>query len=64
LHECGFDYGEIGKKGVYFDGHERDDVKLHRKQYIKRQRLKHRQYFRFDEELLDDPNYWMSNPNP
>ena len=64
LHECGFDYGEIGKKGVYFDGHERDDVKLYRKEYIKRQRLKHHQYLRFDEELLDDPSYWMSNPNP
>ena len=52
LNVCGFNYGEVGKKGVYFDGHERDDVKTHRMQYIKRQRLKHQHYVRFDDAQL------------
>ena len=64
LNVCGFNYGEVGKKGVYFDGHERDDVKVHRMQYIKKQRLKHQQYVRFDGERLDDPDYRKSNPKP
>ena len=49
---------------MYFDGHERDDVKKHRKEYIERQRKKHRQYVRFDETRLDDPSFWTSNPKP
>ena len=64
LHRCGFVHGEIGKKGVYFDGHERDDVKKRRKEYIQSQKMKHTQYVRFDESKLDDPSYWKSNPQP
>ena len=64
LNECWFHYEEVGKKGVYFDGHERDDVKRHRTEYIERQKRKHLQYVRFDDEKLDDPNYWLSNPKP
>ena len=57
-------YGENGKKVVYYDGHERHDVQMHRKQYIDRQRKNHRLYVRFDETRLDDPIYWNSNPKP
>ena len=38
LHACGFEHGKLGTKGVYFDGHERDDVKKFRKKYIEKQR--------------------------
>ena len=64
LHECGFEFGEIGKKVVYYDGHEREDVKKHRQQYIERQRKKHIEYVRFDETRLDNLSYWESNPKP
>ena len=64
LHHCGFKHGETGKKGIYFDGHEREDVKKHRVEYIKNQRLKHCQYIRYDESQLDNPLYWKSDPQP
>ena len=32
------------------------------KEFIERQRKKHRQYVRFDETCLDDPSFWTSNP--
>ena len=64
LHECGFHHEETKKGGVYYDGHERDDVKKRRKEYIESQKQKHRQYVRYDEALLDERSYWESNPQP
>jgi hypothetical protein len=34
LHLCGFHYS-LSKKGTFVDGHERDDVKEHRKKFIR-----------------------------
>lgn len=64
LHKCGFHHGEIGKKGVYYDGHERSDVRKRRTEYIATQREKHRQYVRYDETLLDNPDYRKTSPRP
>jgi hypothetical protein len=33
LHQMGFSYRQFSK-GIYFDGHERDDVVQHRKEYL------------------------------
>ena len=36
LHSMGFKRIETGKKGVYVDGHEREDVRKYRAEYVKR----------------------------
>ena len=36
MKKLGYVYRLNGKKGMYVDGHERDDVREHRRQYVVR----------------------------
>ena len=61
LHQMGFSYRQFSK-GVYFDGHEREDVVEHRKKYLATTASLEHRMITSPSQLPHDPSILASNP--